>query len=46
MLDKTTQDWRALASGLEIEGRAFMNGRYQHRAPGCRRGAGRNDGDQ
>ncbi len=25
MLDKTTQDWRALAADLEIEGRAFIN---------------------
>jgi acyl-CoA reductase-like NAD-dependent aldehyde dehydrogenase len=29
MLDKTTQDWKSLAAGLEIEGRAFINGRYQ-----------------
>ncbi len=29
MLDKTTQDWRALAAGLTIEGRAFVNGRYE-----------------
>jgi len=28
MLDKTRQDWTALATGLEIEGRAFINGRY------------------
>jgi acyl-CoA reductase-like NAD-dependent aldehyde dehydrogenase len=28
MLDKTTSDWRSLASGLDIEGRAFINGRY------------------
>jgi len=29
MLDKTTQDWRALAADLEIEGRAFIDGQYQ-----------------
>ena len=29
MLDKTTQDWRAEATGLDFEGRAFINGRYQ-----------------
>jgi 4-guanidinobutyraldehyde dehydrogenase/NAD-dependent aldehyde dehydrogenase len=29
MLDKTTQDWRALAASLTIEGRAFVNGRYE-----------------
>jgi 4-guanidinobutyraldehyde dehydrogenase/NAD-dependent aldehyde dehydrogenase len=29
MLDRTTQDWRALAAGLTIEGRAFVNGRYE-----------------
>lgn len=29
MLDKTIQDWKALAADLEIEGRAFINGRYQ-----------------
>ena len=28
MLDKTTQDWRTQAADLEIEGRAFINGRY------------------
>ncbi|MDH3452729.1 MAG: aldehyde dehydrogenase family protein, partial [Gammaproteobacteria bacterium] len=29
MLDKTTPDWRALAADLEIEGRAFIEGRYR-----------------
>jgi len=29
MLDKTTQDWKALAADLDIEGRAFIDGRYQ-----------------
>lgn len=29
MLDKTTQDWKSLAAGLAIEGRAFINGQYQ-----------------
>ncbi len=29
MLDKTIQDWNAEAAGLEIEGRAFINGQYQ-----------------
>jgi len=29
MLDKTIQDWNSDAAGLEIEGRAFINGRYQ-----------------
>lgn len=29
MLDKTNQDWAELASRLDIEGRAFINGRYQ-----------------
>jgi 4-guanidinobutyraldehyde dehydrogenase/NAD-dependent aldehyde dehydrogenase len=29
MLEKTVQDWRSLAAALEIEGRAFINGRYQ-----------------
>jgi len=28
MLDKTATDWQALAGQLEIEGRAFVNGRY------------------
>jgi len=29
MLDKTKQDWTALAAELDFEGRAFINGRYQ-----------------
>jgi len=29
MLDKTIQDWNTEAAGLEIEGRAFINGQYQ-----------------
>ena len=29
MLDKTKHDWKSLAANLEIEGRAFINGRYQ-----------------
>ncbi len=29
MLDKTIQDWNSDAAVLEIEGRAFINGRYQ-----------------
>ena len=28
MLDKTTTDWQALAAKLDIEGRAFVNGRF------------------
>ena len=34
MLDKTTQDWRSLAADLDIEGRAFINGRYQEAMAG------------
>jgi 4-guanidinobutyraldehyde dehydrogenase / NAD-dependent aldehyde dehydrogenase len=29
MLDKTRQDWQSQADGLEIEGRAFINGQFQ-----------------
>jgi acyl-CoA reductase-like NAD-dependent aldehyde dehydrogenase len=29
VLEKTTQDWRSLAADLDIEGRSFVNGRYQ-----------------
>ncbi len=29
MLDKTRNDWRSLADGLDIESRAFTNGRYK-----------------
>jgi len=34
MLDKTKQDWRSQADGLEIESRAFTNGRYQNALSG------------
>ena len=34
MLDKTTQDWRSQADGLDIESRAFTNGRYQNALSG------------
>jgi acyl-CoA reductase-like NAD-dependent aldehyde dehydrogenase len=34
MLDKTRQDWTALAAGLDIEGRAFINGRYENALSG------------
>jgi acyl-CoA reductase-like NAD-dependent aldehyde dehydrogenase len=34
MLEKTVQDWRSLAADLEIEGRAFINGRYQEALSG------------
>ena len=34
MLDKTKQDWAALAADLEIEGRAFINGRYENALSG------------
>ena len=37
MLDKTQQDWRAMAAGLTIEGRAFINGRYQDALSGATR---------
>jgi len=29
MLDKTIQDWRSMVADLRIEGRAFINGRYE-----------------
>ena len=29
MLERTRQDWKSQAENLEIEGRAFINGRYQ-----------------
>ena len=29
MLDKTKKDWGAEAATIEIEGRAFINGRYE-----------------
>ena len=28
MLDRTATDWQALAGQLDIEGRAFINGRF------------------
>ncbi len=34
MLDKTKQDWRSQADGLEIEGRAFINGQYRNALAG------------
>ncbi len=34
MLDKTVQDWRVMAAGLDIEGRAFINGRYENALSG------------
>lgn len=34
MLEKTRQDWSSLAASLEIEGRAFINGRYQEALSG------------
>jgi 4-guanidinobutyraldehyde dehydrogenase/NAD-dependent aldehyde dehydrogenase len=37
MLEKTRQDWDALAKGLDIEGRAFINGRYEDAVTGATR---------
>ena len=37
MLDRTATDWQALASQLEIEGRAFINGRYVDALSGATR---------
>lgn len=34
MLDKTRQDWQALARDLEIEGRAFINGQFENALSG------------
>lgn len=34
MLDKTVTDWQQRAEGLDIEGRAFINGRYVDAAAG------------
>ena len=34
MLDKTVKDWRVMAAGLDIEGRAFINGRYENALSG------------
>ena len=35
MLEKTTQDLKSLAEGLEIEARAFVNGQYQDALAGA-----------
>jgi len=50
MLDKTRQDWTSLATELDIEGRAFVNGSYQDALSGGTRenfspGDGRKLGD-
>jgi len=37
MLDKTVTDWQALAGQLDIEGRAFINGRYVDALSGATR---------
>ena len=37
MLDRTAKDWQALAGQLEIEGRAFINGRYTDALSGATR---------
>jgi acyl-CoA reductase-like NAD-dependent aldehyde dehydrogenase len=37
MLDKTVSDWRALADSMDIEGRAFINGRYSNALSGATR---------
>jgi acyl-CoA reductase-like NAD-dependent aldehyde dehydrogenase len=34
MLDKTRQDWQSQADGLEVEGRAFINGQYRNALAG------------
>jgi 4-guanidinobutyraldehyde dehydrogenase/NAD-dependent aldehyde dehydrogenase len=34
VLDKTKKDWGSLAGSLGIEGRAFINGRYEHALSG------------
>jgi len=34
MLDKTIQDWSSLAADLDIESRAFINGRYENTLSG------------
>lgn len=34
MLDRTRQDWQSLADDLDIEGRAFINGRYENALSG------------
>jgi 4-guanidinobutyraldehyde dehydrogenase/NAD-dependent aldehyde dehydrogenase len=37
MQDKTKQDWKSLASDLEIESRAFVNGQYRDALSGATR---------
>jgi len=37
MLDRTATDWQALAGQLDIEGRAFINGRYTDAISGATR---------
>ena len=37
MLDKTKQDWSSEAANLDIEDRAFINGRYQDALAGATR---------
>ena len=37
MLDRTATDWQALASQLDIEGRAFIDGRYVDALSGATR---------
>jgi 4-guanidinobutyraldehyde dehydrogenase/NAD-dependent aldehyde dehydrogenase len=44
MSEKTTQDWKSMASGLEIEARAFIDGQYQNALSGDTR-ATMNPGD-
>jgi 4-guanidinobutyraldehyde dehydrogenase/NAD-dependent aldehyde dehydrogenase len=34
MLDKTIQDWQSAAAEIQIEGRAFINGRFQNALSG------------
>ncbi len=37
MPDKSKQDWQSQAAGLEIEGRAFINGQYRNALAGATR---------
>lgn len=37
MLDRTVTDWQTLADGLQMEGRAFINGRYTDALSGATR---------
>ena len=34
MPDKSKQDWQSQADGLEVEGRAFINGQYRNALAG------------